>query len=161
MAQGDHAGARAVEEEVLTVRRRVQGMEHPDTLSKMGNLAQALRAQGDHAGARRIHEEVLAVRRRVLRADIPTVDQHEQFGEVLGDQGDQAAHDNRRRGAAPSPVASGRSTARLTIESTTDRRPRLRASRRDPKPIRYENPLACQSLHLEIGIKKCHHLIRL
>jgi hypothetical protein len=38
-AQGDHAGARAIQEEVLTVRRRVLGAEHPRTLGSMNNLA--------------------------------------------------------------------------------------------------------------------------
>ena len=37
-AQGDAAGARALEEGVLEVRRRVQGEEHPDTLSSMHHL---------------------------------------------------------------------------------------------------------------------------
>ena len=45
--RGDLNGARAPEEEVLVVRRRVQGEEHPDTLTARNNLAATLRAQGE------------------------------------------------------------------------------------------------------------------
>ena len=41
-AQGDLAGARALQEQVLTVRRRVLGEEHPSTLISMNNLAGTL-----------------------------------------------------------------------------------------------------------------------
>jgi hypothetical protein len=64
-------GARAIEEEVLAIRRRVLGAEHPDTLTSMSNLAHTLWTQGDYAGVRAIHEEVLAIRRRVLGAEHP------------------------------------------------------------------------------------------
>lgn len=38
-AQGDHAGARTLEEQVLAASRRVLGPEHPSTLTSLNNLA--------------------------------------------------------------------------------------------------------------------------
>jgi Flp pilus assembly protein TadD len=65
-AQGDHAAARKLQEQVLEARRRVLGQEHPNTLTAMNNLAGMLWAQGDHAAARKLQEQVLEARRRVL-----------------------------------------------------------------------------------------------
>jgi len=65
-AQGDFAGAQALQERVLEARRRVLGEEHPDTLTSMNHLAMLLQAQGDVAGARALQERVLEARRRVL-----------------------------------------------------------------------------------------------
>ena len=44
-AQGDLAGARSLEEQVLDVSRRIFGEEHPGTLTSMSNLAETLRDQ--------------------------------------------------------------------------------------------------------------------
>ncbi len=43
--------------------RRVQGEEHPETLTSASNLAQSLSRQGKYSDAERIEREVLAVRR--------------------------------------------------------------------------------------------------
>jgi Flp pilus assembly protein TadD len=61
-AQGDLASARALQEEVLTVSRRILGAEHSDTLTIMSNLATTLEAQGNLPNARALQEEVLTVR---------------------------------------------------------------------------------------------------
>ncbi len=53
-AQGDLAGARKLQEQVLEARARLLGKEHPNTLTSMNNLAQTLYAQGDLAGARKL-----------------------------------------------------------------------------------------------------------
>jgi hypothetical protein len=45
-AQGDLPTARALDEQVLAIRRRVEGEEHPNTLHSMNNLAGTLWAQG-------------------------------------------------------------------------------------------------------------------
>jgi hypothetical protein len=60
-----------LQEQVLRVRRRVLGEEHPDTLSSMNNLAGTLHAQGDLPGARMVLDQVLNVRRRVLGKEHP------------------------------------------------------------------------------------------
>jgi len=70
-AQGDHTGARALQEEVLEIERRILGAEHPATMTSMNNLAGTLWAQGDHAGARMLQEEALEVRLRILGAAHP------------------------------------------------------------------------------------------
>jgi hypothetical protein len=64
--QGKASEARALEEEVLSVRRSVSGEEHPDTLTTMNNLASTMQAQGDLPGARALHEQVLSVQSREL-----------------------------------------------------------------------------------------------
>ena len=52
---------------VLSVRRRVLGEEHPNTLTSMHDLADAvLCAAGQHAEAVEMYRTVLPVRRRVL-----------------------------------------------------------------------------------------------
>ena len=70
-AQGDLAGARQHQEQVLAARRRLLGEEHPDTLTARNNLAATLYAQGDLAGARQQQEQVLAARRRLLGEEHP------------------------------------------------------------------------------------------
>ena len=64
-AQGDLPGARALQEKVLEVRRRVSGMKNLETLKAMNNLALTLYDQSDLPGARALLEKVLEVRRRV------------------------------------------------------------------------------------------------
>ena len=66
-AQGDLADTRRLHEQVLEVRRRVLGEEHPDTIRSMNNLAVILRAQGNLARAHKIYEQVLEVRRILSR----------------------------------------------------------------------------------------------
>ena len=46
-AQGDLAGARKFQEQVLEALGRLLGKEHPDTLSAMNNLAGTLYEQGE------------------------------------------------------------------------------------------------------------------
>ncbi|MCA1971669.1 MAG: toll/interleukin-1 receptor domain-containing protein [Caenispirillum sp.] len=70
-AQGQHAEARALQQEVLLTRRRVLGVEHPDTLTSLNNLALTVQAQGRHAEAQALQQEVLSARRRVLGAEHP------------------------------------------------------------------------------------------
>ena len=69
-AQGDLAGARGLQEQVLDLKPpRLGRGSTPDTLVSMNNLAVTLRAQGDLAGARRLQEQVLDLSRRVLGAE--------------------------------------------------------------------------------------------
>jgi tetratricopeptide (TPR) repeat protein len=90
-AQGDLAGARALQERALAVRRRVLGDEHPDTLTAMNNLAGTLSAQGDLACARALEERALDVRRRVLGDEHPaTLTAMNNLAGTLSAQGDLA-----------------------------------------------------------------------
>ena len=65
-AQGDLAGARKLQEQVLEARARLLGKEHPNTLTSMLNLAQMLQAEGDLAGAERLYRLALESRKRML-----------------------------------------------------------------------------------------------
>ncbi len=53
-----------MQRELLDMRRRVLGPEHPDTLNTMGNLAASLSGQGKHAEAEQMQRELLNVQRR-------------------------------------------------------------------------------------------------
>ncbi|UEM04932.1 toll/interleukin-1 receptor domain-containing protein [Skermanella rosea] len=88
-AQGDHGGARALQEQELALSRRVQGDEHPGTLTSMNNLASTLWAQGDHGGAQALLEQVLALSRRVLGDEHPhTLTSMNNLAATLRAQGD-------------------------------------------------------------------------
>lgn len=90
-AQGDGAGARRLQEQVLEARRRVLGEEHLDTLIAMSNLAGALWRQGDLAGAQRLMDRVASVRRRLLGENHPdTLTAMHNLAETLALQGDLA-----------------------------------------------------------------------
>jgi tetratricopeptide (TPR) repeat protein len=90
-AQGDLAGARAIQDEVLVVRRRILGPEHPATLDAAGNLAITLRAQGDLAGARALAAEVLTASRRILGPEhADTLSAANNLAMTLHAQGDLA-----------------------------------------------------------------------
>jgi hypothetical protein len=58
--QGDLSAARALHEQALAIRRRVEGEEHPDTLQSMNNLAATLWAQGHSDEAITLMSEAVA-----------------------------------------------------------------------------------------------------
>jgi hypothetical protein len=66
---GDHEGARLLDEDTLTRRRRVRGEDHPDTLHSASNLAHDLQTIGDHEGALTLLIDNFARRCRVLGED--------------------------------------------------------------------------------------------
>jgi hypothetical protein len=70
-AEGKNAEAETVYRQVLSVKRRVLGPAHVNTLSTAGNLAIALHDQGKHAEAEPLYREVLAAKRRVLGSEHP------------------------------------------------------------------------------------------
>jgi tetratricopeptide (TPR) repeat protein len=90
--QGDHRGARTLQEQMLSMRCRVLGGEHPDTLRSMNDLALTLLDQGDYTGARARLEQVLSVRRRVLGEEHPdTLTSMNNLASTLRDQGERTA----------------------------------------------------------------------
>jgi hypothetical protein len=60
-AQGDLAGARTLEEQVLEAMARLLGKEHPDTLNSMLNLASLYHTQNQYAKAESLHRQVLRI----------------------------------------------------------------------------------------------------
>ena len=66
------SGARALDEDTLTRRRRILGDDHPDTLTSASQLAQDLFGLGNYRQARELQEETLSGRRRILGDDHPS-----------------------------------------------------------------------------------------
>ena len=69
--QGEYAGARRLEEEVLSVRERTLPEEGRELHVTRGNLANTLCRQGELAPARRLREEVVAAFERTLKTEDP------------------------------------------------------------------------------------------
>jgi tetratricopeptide (TPR) repeat protein len=74
-ASYDDAGRREealkLQEDVLALRRKVLGPEHPDTLRAMNNLAAFFDKVGRREEALKLQEDVLALRRKVLGPEHP------------------------------------------------------------------------------------------
>ncbi|MGH3986708.1 MAG: tetratricopeptide repeat protein [Pseudonocardiaceae bacterium] len=60
-------------ERAFTLDKRLQGEDHPDTLSSANNLASNLYALGQYKQARQLHEDTLTRDRRILGEDHPTL----------------------------------------------------------------------------------------
>ncbi|WP_164018340.1 tetratricopeptide repeat protein [Pyxidicoccus trucidator] len=97
LEMGDPSRAKALQEHILNVRRRLQGpglsngAENPDTLAAMGNLALTLRAMGEPAAARALQERVLSARERMLGPDhLDTLTALNNLAGTLGDQNELA-----------------------------------------------------------------------
>jgi serine/threonine protein kinase/tetratricopeptide (TPR) repeat protein len=65
--------ARQTIEEVIEVRQRVLGPDHPETLESMHNLVHARGISGDLTKAKDLMERVLEAQRRTLRPDHPAI----------------------------------------------------------------------------------------
>ena len=66
------AEATTVYREVLELRERILGRDHPDTLAAMNNLAAVLQDQGDLSAAQSFHERTYLTCQRVLGSDHPS-----------------------------------------------------------------------------------------
>ncbi len=98
MLRSKHAEAEQLQRELLDVRRRVLGPEHPATLTTMGNLASSLDGQGKHAEAVQMKRELLDVRRRVLGPEHPgTLTTMGNLARSLGGQGKHAEAEQMER----------------------------------------------------------------
>jgi hypothetical protein len=78
-AQGDLPGAREFEEQVLAVRCRVLGEEHPDTLTTMNNLAVTLCTIGERDAALNLMQAASDKRTKVLGSDHPDSQSSAQY----------------------------------------------------------------------------------
>lgn len=70
---GRYGEAEALHCSALEIKRKVLGMEHPDTLRSMNNLATTLWSAQRYAEAAALLNETIAARRRVLRGDHPEI----------------------------------------------------------------------------------------
>jgi hypothetical protein len=57
--------------QVLELRKKVLGPEHPDTLTSMANLALTYSSQGRWAEAEQLEAQVLELRKKVLGPEHP------------------------------------------------------------------------------------------
>ena len=62
---GQHLAAEITHRQCLSIRTKLLGPKHPDTLTSMNEVAVALSCQGDYAGAEKIHREEFELRREV------------------------------------------------------------------------------------------------
>jgi tetratricopeptide (TPR) repeat protein len=87
---GRYKAAEWAYERVLRLRLEDEkiGKEHPDTLTSMNNLAQALSGQGKYAEAEVMHRETLALSEEVLEKEHPdTLGRMNNLAQALSDQG--------------------------------------------------------------------------
>jgi tetratricopeptide (TPR) repeat protein len=71
VAQGKYAQAQPLFEEVLEIRRRLLGEDHPFTAEGYHNVAYSLHAQARYAAAQPLYEKALEIHRRLLGEDHP------------------------------------------------------------------------------------------
>jgi tetratricopeptide (TPR) repeat protein len=89
--RGDYRSAELAYRQVLEAHRRLQGPEHPDTLTSMNNLATVLAALGDAAGGAELHRQALDASRRLLGPEDPrTLKSMSNLAETLRALGDAA-----------------------------------------------------------------------
>jgi Tetratricopeptide repeat len=62
---GQYKAAEGTHRQILGIRRKELGKQHPDTLTSMKKVAQALRHQGKYVKAEKMHQETLALRKKV------------------------------------------------------------------------------------------------
>ena len=75
-------------EKALSLRRRLLGEEHPDTLASMGDLAVLYRDQSKRTQAELLLAKVLKVQRRILGADRPeTLETAHELAQVYDENG--------------------------------------------------------------------------
>jgi tetratricopeptide (TPR) repeat protein len=83
--------ARPLLERALSIAEKVRGPEHPETATRLTNLAILLQEKGDLAGARPLLERALAIREKVFGSEHPDTGLSlNDLGLLLQDQGDLA-----------------------------------------------------------------------
>ena len=77
--------------QMVTIREKTLGPDHPDTLTSMDDLGETLRIVGDHAGARKLQEQVLKKMTSLLGPDHPsTLTSLNNLAETLRAMGEHA-----------------------------------------------------------------------
>jgi CHAT domain-containing protein len=71
--RADFVGAAMIVRQVLKIRERLLGPEHPDTVLSLSNLGNLLLITGDYAAAESLIRSVLSVRERVLGEEHPDI----------------------------------------------------------------------------------------
>jgi tetratricopeptide (TPR) repeat protein len=85
---GNFVTAEALHREVLKKKEKTLGLDHPDTLGSVNNLANALTAQGRHSEAEELHRRALKGREARLGLDHPdTLNSVNNLADALYEQG--------------------------------------------------------------------------
>jgi tetratricopeptide (TPR) repeat protein len=88
-ARASYKEAASLFQQVLSIRERSLGPEHPQTATSLDNLAILVRDQGDFAGARQLFERALAIREKARGLGHPdTATTLNHLGVVLHAEGD-------------------------------------------------------------------------
>jgi len=86
--QGRYGPAGEKGREALTIRQKLFGIKHPDTLKSMNNLASVLQNQGKNEEAERLHRQGLELGKEVLGKEHPsTLASMNNLANVLQNQG--------------------------------------------------------------------------
>jgi tetratricopeptide (TPR) repeat protein len=76
----------------LAIVEKAQGPEHPDTGTRLSNLASLLRCMGDYAGAEPLFRRALAIAEKTLGAEHPITGKHlNNLGLLMHDKGQYSA----------------------------------------------------------------------
>jgi len=69
--EGRQREVEELQREVLSIRRRVLGPEHPDTIASLLNLGSTLDSEGRFSDAEKLQTETIEIQKRVLGSDNP------------------------------------------------------------------------------------------
>jgi ATP/maltotriose-dependent transcriptional regulator MalT len=81
--EGKYAEAETEYRSVLTLREKVVGGEHPDTLATCFNLATCLRAEGNASDAKALAQRAVDGARKSLGPEHPDTKKYEQLRDGL------------------------------------------------------------------------------
>jgi Tetratricopeptide repeat len=84
---GDWVTAEQLELQVMDIRKKLLGLEHPDTLSSMGNLASTYYNQGRWNEAEQLELQVMDMRKKLLGPEHPAT--LSSMGNLAGTYSDQ------------------------------------------------------------------------
>jgi CHAT domain-containing protein len=91
-AKNDYARAADLARQIVEIRKRILGEEHPRTASALDNLGIDLASAGNHAAARPILERTLAIRRKIYGEEhTETASSYSHLAKELEAVGDYAA----------------------------------------------------------------------
>ncbi|GHE32610.1 hypothetical protein GCM10017673_39290 [Streptosporangium violaceochromogenes] len=97
-AQGRYAEAEQGYREILTIRERALGPDHPDTLGTRYSIARIAGLQGRYAEAEQGYREILTIREQALRPDHPdTLAVQYSIAQAIGGQGRYTEAEQRYR----------------------------------------------------------------
>jgi tetratricopeptide (TPR) repeat protein len=87
-SNGQYVEAEQMHRQTLELTRKMSGLEHPDTLTSMNDLALALSSQGKYIEAEQMHRQTLELDKKVLGPEHPdTLTSMSHLASALSRQG--------------------------------------------------------------------------